>query len=68
MRNSDGPNNGFATIFDPQIGSALSAIHDSVKTPWTVESLTDAATMSRSAFAVRSNELIGQTSLQYVTE
>ena len=37
-------------IFDPQVGAALSAIHDSVSTPWTVESLAAAATMSRSAF------------------
>jgi len=38
-------------IFDPQMGTALSAIHDSVDTPWTVESLAEAAGMSRSAFA-----------------
>src|SRR6202046_523184 len=37
-------------VFDLQIGTALSAIHDSVKTPWTVESLAEAAGMSRSAF------------------
>jgi AraC-like DNA-binding protein len=55
-------------IFDPQIGSALSAIHDSVNTPWTVESLAEAAGMSRSAFAARFKELLGQTPLQYVTE
>ena len=55
-------------IFDPQIGSALSAVHDSVKTPWTVESLAAAARMSRSAFAARFKELIGQTPLEYVTE
>ena len=55
-------------IFDPQIGTALSAIHDSVKTPWTVESLAEAAGMSRSAFAARFKELLGQTPLEYVTE
>jgi AraC-like DNA-binding protein len=55
-------------IFDPQVGAALSAIHDSVNTPWTVESLAEAATMSRSAFAVRFKELLGQTPLEYVTE
>ena len=55
-------------IFDPQIGSALSAVHDSVKTPWTVESLAAAAGMSRSAFAARFKELLGQTPLEYVTE
>jgi len=51
-------------IFDPQMGTALSAIHDSVNTPWTVESLAEAASMSRSAFAARFKDL----PLEYVTE
>ncbi len=55
-------------IFDPQIGTALSAIHDSVNTPWTVGSLAATAGMSRSAFAARFKELLGQTPLEYVTE
>jgi AraC-like DNA-binding protein len=55
-------------IFDPQIGAALSAIHDRVSTPWTVESLAESAGMSRSAFAARFKELLGQTPLEYVTE
>jgi len=55
-------------IFDPQMGTALSSIHDSVKTPWTVESLAAAAGMSRSAFAARFKALLGQTPLEYVTE
>jgi AraC-like DNA-binding protein len=55
-------------IFDPQIGTALNAIHDSVRTPWTVESLAEAAGMSRSGFAARFKELLGQTPLEYVTE
>ncbi|MBN9661389.1 MAG: AraC family transcriptional regulator [Acidobacteria bacterium] len=55
-------------IFDPQVGTALSAIHASVNTPWTVESLAEAAGMSRSAFAARFKELLGQTPLEYVTE
>ena len=54
-------------IFDPQMGTALSAIHDRVNTRWTVESLADAAGMSRSAFAARFKELLGQTPLEYVT-
>jgi len=54
-------------IFDPQMGTALSAIHDRVNTPWTVESLAEAAGMSRSAFAARFKELLGQTPLEYVT-
>jgi AraC-like DNA-binding protein len=38
-----------------------------VNTPWTVESLAEAAGMSRSAFAARFKELLGQTLLEYVT-
>ena len=38
-----------------------------VNTPWTVESLAEAAGMSRSAFAARFKELLGQTPLEYVT-
>ena len=55
-------------IFDPQVGTALSAIHARVNTPWTVKSLAIAAGMSRSAFAARFKELLGQTPLEYVTE
>ena len=54
-------------VFDPQLGIALSAIHDRLNTPWTVESLAEAAGMSRSAFAARFKELLGQTPLEYVT-
>jgi AraC-like DNA-binding protein len=55
-------------IFDPQIGAALRAVHEDVNKPWTVESLAAAAVMSRSAFALRFKELLGQTPLDYVTE
>ena len=62
-------NNGWLhAVFDPQIGASLNAVHDSVSTPWTVESLAAAAGMSRSAFAARFKELLGQTPLEYVTE
>ncbi len=54
-------------VFDPQLGTALSAIHEKVDTAWTVESLAEAAGMSRSAFAARFKELLGQTPLEYVT-
>jgi len=64
-----GRNKGWLrAIFDPQIGTALSAIHEKLNTPWTVESLAEAASMSRSAFAARFKELLGQTPLEYVTE
>ena len=55
-------------VFDPRMGRALRAIHNQVNTPWTVESLAEAAGMSRSAFAARFKELLEQTPLEYVTE
>ena len=54
-------------VFDPQLGTALSAIHERVYKPWTVESLAETAGMSRSAFAAKFKELLGQTPLEYVT-
>lgn len=54
-------------IFDPQIGVALKAMHEKVDHPWTVESLAAACGMSRSAFAVRFKDLVGETPLEYLT-
>jgi AraC-like DNA-binding protein len=55
-------------IFDHQIGVALRSIHENVNSSWTVKSLAVAAGMSRSAFALRFKEMLGQTPLDYVTE
>jgi transcriptional regulator GlxA family with amidase domain len=54
-------------VFDPQVGVALKSMHAKVEDPWTVESLAAACGMSRSAFAVRFKELIGETPLEYLT-
>jgi AraC-like DNA-binding protein len=53
--------------FDPKIGAALKAIHGGVENPWTVETLAAASGMSRSAFALRFKELLGETPLEYLT-
>jgi AraC-like DNA-binding protein len=50
------------------MGTALSAVHANVDAPWTVESMAASAGMSRSAFAARFKEILGQTPLEYVTE
>jgi AraC-like DNA-binding protein len=50
------------------VGHCLSALHDRVNAPWTVEILAEAAGMSRSAFAARFKHLLGQSPLEYVTE
>jgi transcriptional regulator GlxA family with amidase domain len=54
-------------IFDRQIGVALKSMHEKVEHRWTVESLAAACGMSRSAFAVRFKELVGETPLEYLT-
>jgi AraC-like DNA-binding protein len=47
-------------VFDPQIGLALKSMHDNVAAPWTVESLAAACGMSRSAFAHKFKDLVGE--------
>ncbi len=52
---------------DPQIGRAISLIHRDPARSWTVASLADELAMSRSAFAARFTELVGEPVMQYVT-
>ena len=52
---------------DPQIGRALGLIHRHPERAWTVASLADELAMSRSAFAARFTELVGEPVMQYVT-
>jgi AraC-like DNA-binding protein len=54
-------------IFDPRIGAAIKAMHERIENSWTVETLAAAAGMSRSAFALRFKELLGETPLEYLT-
>ncbi len=51
---------------DPQIGGSLLLIHREPSRPWTVASLASEAAMSRSAFAARFTELVGEPVMQYV--
>lgn len=52
---------------DPQLGPAVAAIHRSPGHPWTLESLAAQAAMSRSAFAARFTEQVGEPAMRYVT-
>lgn len=54
-------------IFDPRIGVVLKAMHERIENLWTVEALAATAGMSRSAFALRFKELLGETPLEYLT-
>ncbi len=57
-----------AAVYDPQIGRALSLIHNDVATAWTVDSLARAVAMSRSRFAERFHDLVGMAPMAYVAE
>lgn len=54
-------------LVDPQVGAALKAMHEKIERPWTVMALAAAAGMSRSTFAMRFKELIGEAPLEYLT-
>jgi AraC-like DNA-binding protein len=51
---------------DPQIGRAISLIHRDPARDWTVASLAAELAMSRSAFAARFTELVGEPVMSYV--
>ena len=52
---------------DKQIGRVISLIHREPARPWTLESMAADAAMSRSAFAARFTELVGESAMHYVT-
>lgn len=52
---------------DDRIGLALAAVHRDPGGPWSVQRLAREATMSRSAFASRFHELVGEPAMSYVT-
>ena len=56
-----------AAARDPQIGRALAAIHSHPRRPWTVESLARHVAMSRTTFAARFKELVGEPPQHYFT-
>jgi AraC-like DNA-binding protein len=52
---------------DRQIGRAIVLIHRDPARAWTVASLASEVAMSRSAFAARFTQLVGEPAMQYVT-
>ena len=51
---------------DPQIGRALSLVHRQPERVWTLASLAAEVAMSRSAFAARFTQLVGEPAMRYV--
>lgn len=64
----DASSGWLAALKDKAIGRALVAIHRAPETPWTVASLAREVGMSRSGFAARFTELVGEPVKQYVTQ
>ncbi|MBA2676337.1 AraC family transcriptional regulator [Ramlibacter sp.] len=54
-------------LADARIGPALRAMHKDMARPWTVDTLASAALLSRSAFALRFRQRVGQSPLEYLT-
>lgn len=52
---------------DPHIGAALASIHADPGQDWTVADLAERACMSRSSFAARFSDLVGEPPMAYVT-
>jgi AraC-like DNA-binding protein len=59
---------GARAVADPAIGAALRLMHGRYAEPWTLERLAAAVAMSRSAFAARFTELVGEPPMQYLAE
>ena len=56
-----------AALRDEQLGRAIAAIHRQPGAEWTLESLARTAAMSRSAFAARFTEVVGEPAMRYLT-
>lgn len=66
--NADTAESGWlAALRDKQIGPALALLHRQPERTWSVESLAGAQGLSRSAFAARFAQLVGEPPLRYLT-
>ena len=57
----------FNAMRDDRLGRALSAIYRDPARDWTLESLAEEASLSRSAFSSRFTKALGQSAMQYLT-
>src|SRR5262249_9017384 len=56
-----------SALSDQHIGASLRSMHETLEHSWTVASLASEAGMSRSAYAQRFKELVGEAPLEYLT-
>jgi AraC-like DNA-binding protein len=67
---AEGLGGGVGWLFalaDKHIGAAIAAIHDAPSRRWTLQSLAERAGMSRSTFALRFKERVGESPMEYLT-
>ncbi len=62
------PKGWLAAISDGHLSKAIQAMHSSLDRGWSVASLAREARMSRSAFALKFRNVLGQTPLEYLTQ
>ena len=63
----DGRVGWFFALSDPQMGAAIGAMHADPAHRWTLEELAVRVGMSRSVFAQRFREKVGETPIRYLT-
>lgn len=56
-----------AALTDPHLHGAIAAMHEEPGHPWTLEKLARRAGMSRTVFALRFKEVVGETATEYLT-
>jgi AraC-like DNA-binding protein len=67
---AEGSKGGVGWLFalaDPQMGAAISAIHEDPARRWTLQKLAESAGLSRSTFAQKFKETVGQSPMEYLT-
>ena len=67
-QNPDAQTGWLGALHDEHIGPAILRMQRDPARAWTVASLASEVAMSRSAFAARFSELVGQTPMQYLTQ
>ena len=67
MRKIEHSNGYLAALADPHIGVALNLIHTETDQKWTVEALSRASAMGRTAFTQKFVDLVGVTPKSYLT-
>lgn len=67
LQRPEGTAGWFTALADPQMGAVLGAMHQDPAHPWTLQTLAGQAGMSRTTFAERFRERVGETPMGYLT-